>query len=240
MTDPRHDLRHAGGARDPLGSYFEPAGATATRTPPGGTPVQPPPAPRRGRRRWVWLVAALVAVAALLFGLSRYGAEGIGAEGIGADGNPAAPAAPAGPGAATPGGAPAAAAPGSLTAGTDRTGGAVSLFAAAAPGGRGLPSLLGQTATGRAVRVQSVPADEGFWIGTGETERVWVQLTSDDESPVAIAEGALLDLSGPVVGHGADFARKAGVTAQEGAEQLTRQAAHLEVDPSKVTVVGTR
>jgi hypothetical protein len=167
-------------------------------------------------------VLAVLAVAALLLGLTRCGADG---------GLPATP-----PTARTPTwgtGAPAPDPAGSLTAA------GTSLFAAAqAPGG--LVALGGRTASGRAVPVQSVAADEGFWIGADATDRVWVLLASDDESSLAIADGALLDLSGRVVTHGADFARKAGVSAEEGAEQLTRQGAHLEVDPSQVTVVGAR
>ena len=72
------------------------------------------------------------------------------------------------------------------------------------------------------------------------TDRVWVQFAMDDESAVTITDGQVLDLAGPVVSHGPDFARKAGVTALEGAEQLTREGAHLEVDPNQVTVVGKR
>jgi hypothetical protein len=123
--------------------------------------------------------------------------------------------------------------PGSLEAGT------TSLFDAAR-GDQGLIDLVGQTATGYAVPVQAVDADEGFWIGASATDRVWVQLTSNEESTITIAPGELLDLSGPIVSHGADYARKAGVTAEEGADQLTREAAHLEVNPNQVKVVGTR
>ena len=112
------------------------------------------------------------------------------------------------------------------------------MFAAAA-GGQGLVALTGQRATGHAVPVQSVPADEGFWIGTGATDRVWVQLTGNSESAITIGPGQLLDLTGPVVPHGPDFAGKAGVSAAEGAAQLTSAGAHLEVDPKQITVVGT-
>jgi len=123
---------------------------------------------------------------------------------------------------------------GSLTAGT------TSLFDAARSGDRGLVALAGQRASGHAVPVQSVAADEGFWIGADADDRVWVQLTGSGESAVTITEGELLDLGGPIVPHGPDFAHKAGVTAAEGADQLTREGAHLEVDPSQVEVVGTR
>ena len=216
---------------------------TTTRTAARGTdgahaagPAATPPGRRRG---WLWLLVALVAVAALLFGISRCGADGT----AGSAGAPTAPA----PGTPAPwtsqagvpnAGAPDGAGPGAGLAPGALLAGSMSLFDAVRTGGPGLTPLLGQTASGRAVPVQSVPADEGFWIGTGPTDRMWVQLSTSTESAVQIVPGQLLDLSGPVVSHGADFAAKAGVSAQDGAEQLTRQAAHLEVDPNQVAVVG--
>jgi hypothetical protein len=165
---------------------------------------------------------ALVTTGALALGLTRCEAQ-----------RDEAPApAPAAPGGWTPDATIPPPAPGSLEAGT------TSLFEAAR-GDQGLIDFVGQTATGYAVPVQSVDADEGFWVGASATDRVWVQLTSNDESTITITAGELLDLSGPVVSHGADYARKAGVTAEEGADQLTREAAHLEVQPSQVKVVGT-
>ena len=108
-----------------------------------------------------------------------------------------------------------------LAAGTD---------AAAALGG-----LAGQPVTATGVQVLSVPADEGFWLGTSETERVWVQLTGEaGESPYQVQEGDLVDLEGTVVEHDAAFAEQAGVDTAEGAQQLTEQAVHLEVAKSSV------
>ena len=102
--------------------------------------------------------------------------------------------------------------------------------AAAALGG-----LAGQPVTATGVRVLSVPADEGFWLGTSETERVWVQLTGEaGESPYQVQEGDLVDFEGTVEAHDAAFAEQVGVDAAEGAQQLTEQAAHLEVAKSSL------
>jgi hypothetical protein len=224
MTESRRDLWSTHGA----GTAGSPSTLARTPAAPGATA----PTRRRALRPW-WLVAllALLALGALLLGLSRCSAQ--------RDAAPApvtpAPAAPA-PAFPTAGAAGAAAAgpAGSLVAG------ATSLFDAARTGDRGLVALVGQTAVAHAVPVQSVVADEGFWVGGSEADRVWVQLSANDESAITIAPGQLLDLSGPVVSHGPDFAGKAGVTADEGAAQLTREGAHLEVDPNQVTVVGAR
>ena len=40
----------------------------------------------------------------------------------------------------------------------------------------------GRRAVAREVPVQSVPADEGFWVGAGPGRRVWVQLAARSES----------------------------------------------------------
>lgn len=108
-----------------------------------------------------------------------------------------------------------------LAAGTD---------AASALGG-----LTGQPVTATGARVLSVPADEGFWLGTSETERVWVQLTGEaGESPYQVQEGDLVDFEGTVEAHDGAFAEQSGVDDAEGAQQLADQAAHLTVAKSAV------
>ena len=98
-----------------------------------------------------------------------------------------------------------------------------------------LAGLAGQPVTATGVRVLSVPADEGFWLGTSEAERVWVQLTGEaGESPYQVQEGDLVDLEGSVVEHETAFPGEVGVDDAEGAQQLTEQAAHLTVTKSSV------
>lgn len=224
MTEPRDDLWTT---RVPATSRTGPA-IPAPRAAParhaGG--ARRPPA--RRRRGGLFVVLVLVAMVAMLVGL----AQCVAARDRPTIATTVVPTAviPGAGAAATP----TAPDPGSLVAGS------TSLFAAARSGDRGLALLAGQTANGHAVPVQSVPADEGFWIGSSPTDRVWVQFTSNVESGVTITPGQLLDLNGAVVTHGADYAVKAGVPAQDGAEQLTRQGAHLEADPNQVEVVGTR
>ena len=76
-----------------------------------------------------------------------------------------------------------------------------------------------EQAVGRTVRVQSVPADEGFWVGASETDRLWVQLTGTrGESDYTVKQGDTVDFTGTVTRAADGFAAKAGVTAAEGAE----------------------
>lgn len=120
-----------------------------------------------------------------------------------------------------------------VTAGGD----SVLELAAGADAAAALGSLSGQPVTGTAVQVLSVPADEGFWVGSSDQDRVWVQLTGEaGESPYQVTEGDLVDFEGTVVTHDASFAASVGVDEAAGAMQLTQQAAHLEVAKSAVTL----
>ncbi len=110
------------------------------------------------------------------------------------------------------------------------------------PGGPVLPRagaldrLVGQQVRARGVRVLAVPADEGFWVGSGPDERVWVQLPEDRESGVRVRPGQRLLFEATVVAHGAGFAGSVGITPAEGAAMLTRQGAHLRVRAGTLTV----
>ncbi len=93
----------------------------------------------------------------------------------------------------------------------------------------------GQPATATGVQVLSVPADEGFWVGSSDTERVWVQLTGEaGESPYQVQEGDRVDFEGSVVAHDEAFAGEVGVDEADGAGQLTEQGHHVEVAKSAV------
>jgi hypothetical protein len=88
------------------------------------------------------------------------------------------------------------------------------------------------------VPVRSVPADEGFWVGSRAADRVWVQLTvAPAESPYQVRPGQLVDLSGPMTAHDSGFAGQVGVGAAEGADQLSRQAAHVAVQKADLRIV---
>lgn len=82
----------------------------------------------------------------------------------------------------------------------------------------------------------SVPADEGFWVGSSATDRVWVQLTgSAGESPVTVKAGNRISFStGKVVANPAGFAAKVGVDAAEGGAQLDAQKQHIEIAKTSI------
>jgi hypothetical protein len=203
----------------------------------------------QSRRRtpwWLWLLLGLLALAVLLFGLSQC-SPSAGTD-PGASGG-AAPTGAADPGAAAPGsagdpsgsaGAPAAGGAGAAGAAAGGAGvltaGGTSLLplgTVAGPDGS-LTGLTGQPAAASGATVVSVPADEGFWVGSSETDRVWVQLTGTGESGYVVTQGDRVEFTGTVVAHDPGFAGQIGVDPAEGAEQLTAQGAHLEVPKSEL------
>ena len=122
-----------------------------------------------------------------------------------------------------PSGAGAGGAAGTLTAGGQD-------LLAGASGSLG--ALAGQSASGNA-RVQSVVADEGFWVGADESNRVFVFLSpearrSAGESGFQVEEGQTVSLEGTVSRSDASFADRTGVTADEGRQQLLDQGAYVD------------
>jgi len=98
-----------------------------------------------------------------------------------------------------------------------------------------LPALAGGVVEGRALPVQTVDADEGFWVGD-PPDRIWVRLVGDGESPVTVTPGAQVTVRGSVTPHGPGFAAAQGVTPEEGGGDLDAAGAHLEVPFDGVTV----
>ena len=83
--------------------------------------------------------------------------------------------------------------------------------------------------------VQSVPADEGFWVGTSVKDRLWVQLTgAAGESAYQVKVGDRVDFTGTTSDTPPEFAKQVGVSADEGAAQLTTQGRHLVVNKADV------
>lgn len=218
----------------------------------GGQRGAQPVGGKKNKKKPLWLFAllAVLAIIALLLLLSRCGssaedtaggavasansaaasegtatAEGTATpEGTTAPGAPAATTAPTAAAPATTGAADPAATTSPLTA----NGTGLLPLTTAAPDGT-LTAYVDQTATAAGVQVQSVPADEGFWVGTSETDRVWVQIIGDGESPYQVTVGDLVDFTGTVVAHDATFADTVELPEADGATQLTTQAAHVEV-----------
>lgn len=106
------------------------------------------------------------------------------------------------------------------------------------PGDGGLIRLTGKRAVARGARVLSVPADEGFWIGTGSSDRIWVQLTGPPpESPYTVRPDDRVSFTGRITRNSSNFALAVGVTKAEGAATLTAQRRHLSVPKQGLTLI---
>ena len=122
---------------------------------------------------------------------------------------------------------------GSLTAGST----SLSPLSVAAPDGS-LRAYKTQAVTARAVQVLSVPADEGFWTGTSDADRVWVQIIGAGESPYKVTAGDVVDFTGSMVKHSRSFPEQVGVGEDEGAQLLRQQRAHIEADQSTLMLTA--
>ena len=103
----------------------------------------------------------------------------------------------------------------------------------------GLSPLSGTDVRAEGVTVESVVADEGFWVGSSAEERVFVFLTPQartrqGESPFQVRAGQRVNLQGalrPVPRDITPF----GVDALEGADQLRQQGQYVEATQIALT-----
>jgi RNA polymerase sigma factor (sigma-70 family) len=97
---------------------------------------------------------------------------------------------------------------------------------------------VGRTAEADGVPVQSVPADEGFWIGGGPGARVWVELnTRGRESAVHVRAGQRASFAAEIVRVTAGSAATMGLSGAAAAE-LRETGAYLVVDPGQLRLRG--
>lgn len=180
-----------------------------------------------GRRQtplaWLpWLALALLALLALLaFLIIRNVADDDDRSGVDVRNDTPTAANSGGSGG---GGAPQPPAPALSAGGQD-------LFQAAAAGS--LASLAGRPVEGRGVTVESVVADEAFWVGQ-PGRRVLVFLTPQartraGESPFQVQPGQRITLTGTVRPLPADVPLF-GVDRREGADELRAQAHYVEAN----------
>jgi hypothetical protein len=87
------------------------------------------------------------------------------------------------------------------------------------PPAGGLSSQVGKTATGQDVVVQSVNGNEGFFVGSSRTDRVYVEWGGDigenEASRFQPRKGDRVSLTGPVQAVGAEQLRKLKLSAED-------------------------
>ena len=200
-------------------------------------PTAVPAGGRPARRKWLLpLLLGLAALIALLLLLSQCGGDDDD-DAASPAGTPTAAAttsAPASDATSAPSAAAGASA-GAADAGQSGAAGTVTAGGTNLLGADDLSAHDGQQAVGRAAKVQSVPSDEGFWVGSSEQDRIWVQLTgTGGESDYKVKQNDDIDFTGTVTKAAEGFAGTVGVTDAEGAGQLTEQGHYVSVPASSV------
>ena len=241
----QHVPQHVPQSGPPLGRDVPPAGyapppaAAPAAGAPGAVPITPRDGDERRRKApLAWLPWALLAALLGLLALMLLAGAVAGTD----------VARPAGSAGTAAGDATDLSAPGAGAAGGGERGGAaagalsagdVDVLATPQDLAR-LGSLQGRPAVGRAVVVESVVADEGFWVGSSPAQRAFVFLTpearqSAGESGFQVRKGQRVDLNGSVTATSEGDAARFGVTDAEGARQLTQQRAYVRATQVRLT-----
>ena len=101
------------------------------------------------------------------------------------------------------------------------------------PPAGGLSGQVGETAAGKDVVVQSVNGNEGFFVGSSATDRVYVEWGGDigqnEASQFQPKQGDKVNLTGPVQAAGAEQLRKLKLSAED-RELVRSQGAFVNAD----------
>lgn len=101
------------------------------------------------------------------------------------------------------------------------------------PPSGGLSGEVGKTATGQDVVVQSVNGNEGFFVGSSSTDRVYVEwggdVGTDEASRFQPNQGDKVNLTGPVEAAGPVQLRKLKLSAED-LELVRSQGAFVNAD----------
>ena len=95
-------------------------------------------------------------------------------------------------------------------------------------------SHAGDIAVARQAPVESVPSDEGFWLGTTNRDRLFVMIKTTDESRTTVKVSDDVSFTGRLVGNERIQLQQVGLTRAEGLAQLQSQGYHIEVSSTRL------
>lgn len=82
--------------------------------------------------------------------------------------------------------------------------------------------------------VQSVPSDEGFWVGKSASDRVFALIETTEESPVTVKPSDKVWFRGRLTRNDPQQLETLRLTKAEGAPLLRRQGYHIAIDASEL------
>jgi hypothetical protein len=100
--------------------------------------------------------------------------------------------------------------------------------------GEDLTRYSGRPVRGRRVMVQAVVGDEGIWIGSSRTDRVFGLLQLQGESPPQIRPGDLITFEGRMRANPSNPSPAFGISQEEGVRQLVMQGQHVAITEVRV------
>ena len=102
-------------------------------------------------------------------------------------------------------------------------------------GGASLSQLVGHLVVSRGTPVIAVVTHNGFWVGSGPADRVWVELVGPLRT-MQVTVGDHVSFVAPLVAQPPSYAAAIGVDAGQGAAQLTAEGAHIVVPTTAIAV----
>ncbi len=86
--------------------------------------------------------------------------------------------------------------------------------------------------------VESVPSNEGFWVGSDSSDRIFVVIDAVGESRVTVEPSDSVWFRGRLVANDPEELRALGVDDEEGIDLLRQQGHHIVVKPNSVSTTG--
>ncbi len=103
-------------------------------------------------------------------------------------------------------------------------------------GGTPLAAYAGQEVRAEAAPVESVPTNEGFWVGTSPADRIWVDLDSGQPLSKPVSAGQRVSFAGTLVPNHPELPTQLGLEVPPDRAQLERQGHHISISEETLQI----